>query len=45
MLICIIKNFGYVMRNRHHHRHHHHQPINVPNAGAQAFLIMNYPQG
>jgi hypothetical protein len=24
--------------------HHHHQPINVPTAGAQAFL-MNYPQG
>jgi hypothetical protein len=26
----------------HHHRHH--QPINVPTAGAQAFL-MDYPQG
>jgi hypothetical protein len=24
--------------------HHHHQPINVPTAGAQAFL-MDYPQG
>jgi hypothetical protein len=23
--------------------HHHHQPINVPTAGAQAFL-MDYPQ-
>jgi hypothetical protein len=23
---------------------HHHQPINVPTAGAQAFL-MDYPQG
>jgi hypothetical protein len=26
------------------HHHHHHQPINVPTAGAQAFL-MDYPQG
>jgi hypothetical protein len=25
-------------------RLHHHQPINVPTAGAQAFL-MDYPQG
>jgi hypothetical protein len=25
-------------------RCHHHQPINVPTAGAQAFL-MDYPQG
>jgi hypothetical protein len=24
--------------------HHHHQPINVPTAGAQAFL-MDYPPG
>jgi hypothetical protein len=24
--------------------HHYHQPINVPTAGAQAFL-MDYPQG
>jgi hypothetical protein len=24
--------------------HHHHQPINVPTAGTQAFL-MDYPQG
>jgi hypothetical protein len=24
--------------------HHHHQPINVPTAGAQAFL-MDYSQG
>jgi hypothetical protein len=24
--------------------HHHHQPINVPTAEAQAFL-MDYPQG
>jgi hypothetical protein len=24
--------------------HHHYQPINVPNAGAQTFL-MDYPQG
>jgi hypothetical protein len=24
--------------------YHHHQPINVPTAGAQAFL-MDYPQG
>jgi hypothetical protein len=24
------------------HHHHHHQPINVPTAGAQAFL-MDYP--
>jgi hypothetical protein len=23
----------------HHHHHHHHQPINVPTAGAQAFLM------
>jgi hypothetical protein len=21
------------------HHHHHHQPINVPTAGAQAFLV------
>jgi hypothetical protein len=26
------------------YHHHHHQPINVPTAGAQAFL-MDYPQG
>jgi hypothetical protein len=26
------------------HHHHHHLPINVPTAGAQAFL-MDYPQG
>jgi hypothetical protein len=25
-------------------QHHHHQPINVPTAEAQAFL-MDYPQG
>jgi hypothetical protein len=30
---CIIIGWG-----------HHHQPINVPTAGAQAFL-MDYPQG
>jgi hypothetical protein len=29
---------------QHHHHHHHHQPINVPTAGVQAFL-MDYPQG
>jgi hypothetical protein len=28
----------------HYYSHHHHQPINVPTAGAQAFL-MDYPQG
>jgi hypothetical protein len=26
------------------HHHHYHQPINVPTAGARAFL-MDYPQG
>jgi hypothetical protein len=26
------------------YHHHHHQPINVPTAGAHAFL-MDYPQG
>jgi hypothetical protein len=31
--------------NHYHKRHHHHdRPINVPTAGAQAFL-MDYPQG
>jgi hypothetical protein len=24
---------------RHHHNYHHHQPVNVPTAGAQAFII------
>jgi hypothetical protein len=28
----------------HTHHHHHYQPINVPTAGTQAFL-MDYPQG
>jgi hypothetical protein len=27
-----------------YHRHHYNQPINVPTAGAQAFL-MDHPQG
>jgi hypothetical protein len=39
----VLKNEYYAFIIKVHH-HHHHQPINVPTAGAQAFL-MDYPQG
>jgi hypothetical protein len=35
--------FGNNPRSFSNHNHHHHQPINVPSAGAQAFL-MDHPQ-
>jgi hypothetical protein len=37
LLLIWLSNFS-------NHHHHHHQPINVPTAGAQAYL-MDYSQG
>jgi hypothetical protein len=34
-----LADISYLMK-----KYHHHQPINVPTAGAQAFVI-DYPQG
>jgi hypothetical protein len=38
---CILNVDNLLLVSIHHH---HHQPINVPTAGAQAFL-MDHPQG
>jgi hypothetical protein len=40
----ILNYFSFIVSERICIHHHHHQPINVPTAGAQAFL-MDYPQG
>jgi hypothetical protein len=36
--------FKYFNYSNHYNHHFHHQPINVPTAGAQAFL-MDYTKG
>jgi hypothetical protein len=42
-VVIIYFDLLYLQKQPHIH-HYHHQPINVPTAGAQAFL-MDYPQG
>jgi hypothetical protein len=39
----LYKLISKVLTSKYHHHYRHHQPINVPTAGAQAFLI-DYPQ-